>query len=188
MVLEIVLILLAQCFVFLLSLPFWPGGQGKTLWVLLLIPAGLILLHPRIFDGILAFIARKRGLDAAPRVILRVGNVGGLLVVYTFGAFVVGCAFFFFAYSFYPLPLKLLPTLTGIITLSLIVSFLAPFAPYGLGVREGLLTVLLSQYVPTPVAILISLASRLWLTANELLGLLISLGLYRIGPDNPKGL
>jgi glycosyltransferase 2 family protein len=188
MVLEIVLILLAQCIVFLVSLAFWPGGQGKTLWVLLLLPAGLIFLHPRIFNGLLAFFAHKRGLDAAPRVTLHAGNVGGLLALYTVGASVVGSAFFFFAHSLYPLPSKLLPALTGIMTLSLIVGFLAPFAPYGLGVREGLLTLLLSQYLPAPMAILISLASRLWLTANELLGLFISLALQRNIPDNPKGL
>lgn len=185
MVLEILLILLAQATLFLLSLPFWLGGQGKTLWVLVILPTGLVLLHPRVFNGLLGFMARKSGLDTPPQVSLQPGHVTGMLALYTFGAAVVGIAFFFFAHSLYPLPLHLLPALAGIVTLSLIAGFLAPFAPNGLGVREGLLVLLLSQYLPVPVAAIISLASRLWLTAVELIGLLMTLLLRPEAANNP---
>ncbi len=188
MVLEILLILLAQTTLFLLSFPFWPEGQVKMGWVLLILPIGLILLHPRLLNGLLGFMARKGGLDTPPQVSLLPGNVGGMLTLYTAGAAVVGVAFFFFVNSLYPLPLHLLPALTGIVTLSLIAGFLAPFAPNGLGVREGLLVLLLSRYLPTPVAAVISLASRLWLTVIELIGLLITLLLRPTAVNNPEGL
>ncbi len=188
MVLEIVLILLAQSILVLLSLPFWPGVQGKTLWFLLVLPASLILLQPRVFNGLLGFMAHKSGLDTPPHVPLRPGNVGALLVLYFLGAVAVGIGFFFFANSLYSLPVHLIPAMTGIITLSLIVGFLTPFAPNGLGVREGLLILLLSQYLPAPVAAVISLTSRLWLAIVELVGLLITLALRPTIANNPEGL
>jgi hypothetical protein len=188
MILEIVLILLAQAVVFLLSLPFWLEGHKSILWVLLILPLAVIILQPRIFNGLLGWVARKSGLHDPPLVDLRPGNVGGLLAIYTFGAFVVGIAFFFFVNSLVALPLRRLPALAGIVNLSFIAGFLAPFAPYGLGVREGLLALLLSQYVPAPVAAMVSLASRLWFTAAELAGLGISLAVQRLGANNPKGL
>jgi hypothetical protein len=164
MILEIVLILLAQAVVFLLSLPFWLEGHESVLWVLLILPLALIILQPRIFNGLLGWVAHKSGLRDPPLVDLRPGNVGSLLAIYTFGALVVGVAFFFFVNSLVALPLQRLPALAGIVNLSFIAGFLAPFAPYGLGVREGLLTLLLSQYVPAPLAV------------------------QRIGANNPKGL
>lgn len=188
MVLEIMLILLAQATVVLLSLPFWLEGTQNLLWVLVILPLGLIVLQPRIFNGLLSFVARRSGVKDPPLVILKPTVVGTTLGIYTFGAIVVGVAFFFFVNSLVPLPLEYIPALAGIINLSLVVGFLAPFAPYGLGIREGLLTVLLGQYIPVPLAALIALASRLWFTAAELAGLLITLSLRRLGPNNPKGL
>lgn len=174
MILEIVLILLAQATTVLLTLPFWMDGARGSLWVLLILPLGAILLQPRIFNGVLAIVARKSGFQDPPQVNLGLGTVAAILGIYTLGAIMVGISFFFFASSLYPLPLELLPRIAGIINLSLIVGFLAPFAPYGLGVREGLLTLLLSLYVPPPVAAVIALASRLWYTFAELVGLLIA--------------
>jgi hypothetical protein len=45
---------------------------------------------------------------------------------------------------------------------------LSIFAPSGLGVREGVLALLLTTYVVSPVAVLISLLARLWVTLGEL--------------------
>lgn len=188
MVLEIVLILMAQVLVVMLSLPFWLDDQEQALWVLIILPLGLILLNPRIFGGLVKFVARRSGLEEPPLVLLSPGIAGALLAIYTFGAIVVGVAFFFFANSLYPLPLNQMPAMTGIVTVSVVIGFFAPFAPNGLGIREGLLAVLLSQYVPAPVAAVISLASRLWLTAAEVAGLLIALAVQPRRGNNPKGL
>jgi hypothetical protein len=188
MVLEIVLILLAQGVVVLISLPFWLEGHESVLWVLLILPLAGLILQPRLFNSLLGWVARKSGLRDPPLVDLRPGNVGGLLAIYTFGAIVVGLAFYFFVNGLVVLPLQRLPALAGIVNLSFIAGFVAPFAPYGLGVREGLLTLLLSQYIPAPVAAMVSLASRLWFTAAELVGLSISLALQHVRANNPKGL
>ena len=42
------------------------------------------------------------------------------------------------------------------------------FAPGGLGVREGILVYLLSHVMPGPVAVIISILTRLWMTLIEI--------------------
>jgi uncharacterized membrane protein YbhN (UPF0104 family) len=49
------------------------------------------------------------------------------------------------------------------------VGILAVFAPSGLGVREAILAIFLNQVMPTSVALVVSVATRLWLTVIELL-------------------
>jgi uncharacterized membrane protein YbhN (UPF0104 family) len=49
-----------------------------------------------------------------------------------------------------------------------IVGLLAFVAPGGLGVREGVLAALLSGLLPGGMAVVVALASRVWITAVEL--------------------
>ena len=48
------------------------------------------------------------------------------------------------------------------------------FVPSGLGVREGVLIIMLAPIVSVQAAIVISLSSRLWFTATELTGVGVS--------------
>jgi uncharacterized membrane protein YbhN (UPF0104 family) len=52
-----------------------------------------------------------------------------------------------------------------------LIGFLALFAPGGIGVREGILTLLLTPYLGTGIAALVAVVARLWLTLIELLQL-----------------
>ena len=58
--------------------------------------------------------------------------------------------------------------LSGAFSLSSVIGILALFAPSGLGVREGILAIFLNQVMPTSVALVVSVASRLWITIAEL--------------------
>lgn len=53
-----------------------------------------------------------------------------------------------------------------------LVGFLALFAPGGLGVREGMLTVILAPYLPVGLAVAVAVVSRFWMTVVELAGLI----------------
>ena len=55
---------------------------------------------------------------------------------------------------------------------------MAPFAPAGLGVREGALTYLLSFFVPLPIATVIALLTRPWIMTTEIAGALLALLSY----------
>lgn len=52
-----------------------------------------------------------------------------------------------------------------------LVGFLALFAPGGLGVREGILAVLLAPYMGPGIPAAVAVLSRLWMTIVELVGL-----------------
>ena len=88
---------------------------------------------------------------------------------------VTGGAFYLFIRAFYPLGGYYIPILSGIYALSFTAGYLAFFTPAGLGVREGALTFLLSLFIPMPIAIGVSLLSRLWLISVELVILVVFL-------------
>jgi len=55
---------------------------------------------------------------------------------------------------------------------------MAIFAPSGLGVREGALVYLLSFVMATPIAVIISILTRIWMTLIEI-GLIGVIYLFR---------
>lgn len=79
-----------------------------------------------------------------------------------------GLAFFAFCASLFPMDLSDLPTVTGAFALAYVSGYLAPFAPAGLGVREGLLTLLLVPVLAPGEAAVVALLSRLWLIGVEI--------------------
>ena len=66
-------------------------------------------------------------------------------------------------------PPSALPTLAGAFCLANVAGFLAFFAPAGVGVREGILMVMIGQVLPAPQAALVVVAARIWQTAMDLL-------------------
>lgn len=68
---------------------------------------------------------------------------------------------------------------------SYVLGILAVFAPGGLGVREGALVVTLTPVLGLDRALLLSVASRLWLVLLELLGALVLAPRRRSEPSRP---
>jgi len=58
--------------------------------------------------------------------------------------------------------------LTACFAFAWIVGFLSFLTPGGLGIREGLLSLLLSRYMPTPQATLVALLCRVWMLSAEI--------------------
>lgn len=76
----------------------------------------------------------------------------------------------------------------GMYALSFVAGFLAPFAPGGLGVREGTFLLLSGQTLTTPIAGILAILMRLVFTVAELSGLGTSLILRRVkGEDVATG-
>jgi uncharacterized membrane protein YbhN (UPF0104 family) len=96
------------------------------------------------------------------------------LAYYIFSWFLFGLAFMVFIQSITQVNWNLYFSLTGAFAFSLTIGFLAVFVPGGLGVREGILVLLLSLYFPLPVATLISIFSRLYISIVELGEFLVS--------------
>jgi hypothetical protein len=85
-----------------------------------------------------------------------------------------GAAYFLFLAALAPVPIARLPEAAGVNALSFVVSYVAVFAPGGLGVREPVMTVLLRLMLPVGVAAVVAVAARLWSVAAELLLVLVA--------------
>jgi len=75
---------------------------------------------------------------------------------------VKGLGFAFLVSSIFPLSFEHFFFACGVWIFTNVVGMLAVFAPNGLGVREGVLAVMLASIMPMEIAILLSVLSRVW--------------------------
>lgn len=153
--------------IFLLSLPFWTKTSdfiNNLYFFFPLIPIGLLFLHPAIMTKPLNFVLRK--LKQKPiEVNIKYRNILLILLLWCGLWVLTGITYYFLIISVHPFPLSNLPVTIGIFAIAGVSQFLTPS---GIGVLEGMLTVLLGLYFPLPVAILIALLARVWKTVSEL--------------------
>ncbi len=168
MVYENALILLSALLVAAASVPFWPPFPYKGYAVLLaaFAPIGLALLHPAVF-GRLANAALRRLKREPLRATLPFGRVLLLLLYYAGGWILLGISFAALAASVAPLAPAHLPLLAGGYAFAWEVGFLSLITPSGLGVKEGVLFLVLRLAFPAPVAAALVVLSRLWQTLAE---------------------
>jgi uncharacterized membrane protein YbhN (UPF0104 family) len=140
---------------------------------------GLILLEPHVLNWIVAGISRLLRRDAI-ELELAYGSVICLLFLYLLAWSVLGFAFFLMVRSIVSLRFHLVFAFMGIFAVSFLAGFLSFLTPGGLGVREGSMSFLLGFYMPLPLAILVSILSRVWLTLVEIICVVLSLALNRV--------
>lgn len=84
----------------------------------------------------------------------------------------MGVAFALFASAFVaPTDTGEVRHLAGTVAAAYLGGYIAVFAPGGIGVREAFMSALLAQIMPVSAALVISIASRVWFTAAELIPL-----------------
>lgn len=142
---------------------------SRFLPICYLIPVILSMLHPKIFEKIANFILIKFKKNPIALNFSYI-RILGFVVFYVFAWMIMGLAFYYFVNSIYTIDFTYYPILAGIFAISWLVGFLCFFVPAGLGIREGALTGLLSIYLPTEIAIVIAIGSRIWMTLGELTG------------------
>ncbi len=159
--------------IFLLSLPFWTKTSdfmNNLYFFFPLIPVGLLLLHPAIMTKPLNFVLRK--LKQKPiELKIKYRDILLILLLWCGLWILTGITYYFLIISVHPFPLSNLPVTIGIFAIAGVSQFLTPS---GIGVLEGMLTVLLGLYFPLPVAILIALLARVWKTVSELVCIAIT--------------
>jgi hypothetical protein len=143
-------------------LPTYQGKiRGDILWMVraaaLLCFVGLL---PPVFNRCVPFFRRFLSRDRLPSLrwpdfLLYLGSALGTHVL-------VGTAFFLFTRSLFDVSWNAWWSIVVLWSFSATAGLLIVFVPYGLGVREGLLAVLLRPFLPDEVAALTSLSSRLW--------------------------
>jgi uncharacterized membrane protein YbhN (UPF0104 family) len=148
------------------------GGLPITLYLPL---AGILIIfiYPPLLERVLN-VSLKLLKREPVKINLSFRNNLVFTLLFMLSWSVYGIAFNIFIRSLTPYSWNLLPFVSSAFIFSYIIGFLSVFVPGGLGVREGILVFYLSSYFPVPVATLIALLSRLWMTAAEILGLAIS--------------
>jgi len=142
-------------------------GSDARLWLLALVPLGLICLHPRIFGPLTTWVLRKAGREPLPRLI-PTGPLVALLGWYAATAGLLSIGIWLVVRSAAGTEAGG-PGFVGLaFLLSFAVSMVVFIFPSGLGVREGAFALALAQNVPTGVAVALSVGARLVLTVVEL--------------------
>lgn len=136
--------------------------------ILLLIPAALAGLHPRVFGPVADFALRKLGREPLPRT-MPFGRVltfcAGYLVVWA----AIGLGVFAFASALHPVEAAELPYVAASYSVAFCVAVLTFVVPGGIGTREAALATALTVVLPGAVATAIAVAFRIVQTAIELL-------------------
>jgi len=167
---EIVVVIFSGILVYLASLPFssyTPLLLEGNLWVLLLlVPLAAIVARPSWLSVSLNFLLTKfrRGkllITIMPGDMLQWSALSSL--AWTLGGFII----YSLSNGIYYLPLAHLPDMVNIWAISGIAGQVALFMPMGMGVKELTLAYLLSSYMPLPVAVVVSLLSRLCLLVSD---------------------
>jgi hypothetical protein len=165
-VVEQVLTVGSELFVFLVLLPLWPAFPTSGLVVpLLAVSLGLIALHPRNIALVLSLAGRvlKRRIVVAPP---GYRHLVFLFACYVAAAVVNGLACYLLVLSLGG-SAQSWPVIVGGYLLARSLGFISFFTPAGIGVREGVLTALLTPLLSLPLATAASLWARVLSTAAE---------------------
>jgi uncharacterized membrane protein YbhN (UPF0104 family) len=119
-----------------------------------------------VFYTVLNTFLRTLKKETIPEAI-KYRNIIQIFLLYIVIVLVQGIAFYLLVNALLYVPLQNLIGLTACFAVAGALGTLSFFAPSGLGVREGILALLLSTYIISPVAVLISLLARIWVTLAE---------------------
>ncbi len=145
---------------------------GRGAWVVRLrpflfaVPLGLLLLQPRVLQSVLNWVLARFHRPAL-EVTLTWGRIWLLLLRYGVVWLVQGLAFAALVRALAPLPLAGVPYVAAAWVAAYVIGFLSLLTPSGLGVREGVIVLLLAAVLPQPVAAVIAILARLWTIAGE---------------------
>lgn len=161
-----------------LLLPGW-GGYAPIIGavVTLVVGAGLFFLFTSTRSGhdARAWLTQRFGqrFGNALMLIDRVGwRAAGLWwIAYAFTWAMLGAGFVVFARAFVPIAPAQYLHVAGTVAAAYLFGYVAFFSLAGLGIREAVMLGLLNQVMPASAALVISVASRVWFTAAELLPL-----------------
>jgi len=169
MVLELALTMISSILIFLISFLFSSRFRMDINPFLLVAVAVLILMiiHPKILVRLINFFLRW--LKKEPiKIDLNFSQIFVLTAYYCIIWFCFGIAFYFLINSVTFITPSKIPIITGSFAISSTIGAVALFAPAGLGVREGILSLLLSNFFPLSLAILLSFLCRIWVSIGEL--------------------
>ena len=186
---EMVTVMMAGGIIFLAALVVFQEARsfysGKQLWWLVpLFILALASVHPQVLQKTINWVLIHYGREPIS-ISISYLDVLWILFICIIAWSVGGIGFYLFVDSIYPVTPQYILFLTGALAISSTLGLIAIFAPGGLGVREGALVYLLSFMMATPVAVVISVLTRIWMTLIEigLIGMVYLIGRFYKGPE-----
>lgn len=174
--------LLGAAFLFIGSLFFFKNDLlNDYKWVLIVVFVLLIVCtNPKIINLFLRLLERIiPGKDL--QISITYKDMAKMVGLFICNWILVGCGFYLLVCSVYPIPIGQFLYVAGVFGLAVMVGMVTFFAPSGLGVREGIITLGLTVIMPKEEAVIIALLARVWATFAELLFILIIYLIRRIG-------
>ena len=172
---EMAMMCLGSLLMFLLTLLFWDARLQPWMYVVfLLIPAVFIAIYPKVLNWSINVIERIRGKEEV-KIRTSYGRMLGTTLFYLFYWMVYGLGSFLLISSITPIGWELFPMITGVFAITWLLGFVSFLAPGGLGVRDGLLVYFLIFIFPEPIAIIITLVTRLQISLIEGVYAMVSL-------------
>jgi hypothetical protein len=143
-------------------------------------------LQPAVLNRLARSLLPRLKMEYVP-IQLRFRAILGLWAVCLVLWVVFGAGFVLFARSLAPIDFSHGLLLMSNYAISWLVGVITIFAPGGIGVREGILGLLLGKVMPLATAFLIAVVSRLWLIGLELLWASAAQIYFRLPVPAPAG-
>ena len=136
--------------------------------LLILFPLGALgILHPRFLNTWAGFLARKLK-QPYSRLKIKWSAIAGIWLVYVFMWLVVSLGIGFFVRGVMEIPTDRVPAVGSFFAAAWFIAIISMIAPAGMGIRDGVFGLLLSQIMPLGAALTVAVATRLWMTLLEL--------------------
>jgi glycosyltransferase 2 family protein len=151
----------------LAALPIVLSGQRELLWLFVLLPVGLVCLHPRVMTALASLVfrlLRKPPLDHTLRRRVVARSFGWALASYTF----FGVHLWVLANSIVDPGPSVVLLCIGTIAIGFTAGLFAVFLPSGVGVREAVVVAALATVMSVGEATGLALASRLLFTVGDI--------------------
>jgi len=145
----------------------------------------LIFLHPYVYNKILKLVA-KLTKEKSVEAKFPLGGVIKSVLFYLGVWFFHGLSFSFLALSLGDFSFRWFVYCLGIMPAAYLVGYLVLFSPGGWGIREGVMVILLKEFMPNYLAITVSLLSRLLFTVFEIVFFVIALKIKFSERKNPE--
>lgn len=129
--------------------------------------AAVALLHPKVLNLWARFLAQRLQ-QTFTHIRMRFPVMAAIWFFYVFLWALYGLSVAFFVAGVLEVPFENLPLLASNFASAWLVGILTMVAPAGMGVRDGVLGLLLSRLMPLGTALTVALGVRLWLTLVEL--------------------
>ncbi|MEA1936445.1 MAG: hypothetical protein U9M96_06485 [Thermodesulfobacteriota bacterium] len=155
----LVLVALASAFQIVPYHIRWVAGVGSVLFLFMLWPP----LSLRFVNLVLKLLKREP-IEEFPPYSLLLRFVGA----YIFAGLLQGMGLFFVLNSLSPVKFSYFLIIAGVYEAAGLIGIAAVFAPSGIGVREGVLLLVLPSFIPMPAVIVGTIAIRLIATITEL--------------------